>query len=223
MKLVDTIFDRVYVSEDVLKYLESQPTPIALSSLILIAGEAAKSAPEQLKITVEINVPGETDYQTEERVVAAVGNLLEVFDFELKGESKLVRGSFFETLVFFAKGFMTPERFKAVMVSLFDGFKSVLGLSPQYTQLDLKHIQAIKEMLDSIKDLDKVVIRIHETLIVKVGATVMVEEISGELAAEMKTNPLILRNPEAVFQFFKKREQLQEIPADPPKTPDDDE
>ncbi len=210
------------IDAEQLSLLKKTFPPDTISTLQVYEWETPTTQDRET-IIAEINIPGETNSQTEERIMAAVGNLLEAYGFEPEGESQLERGSFFETIVFSIIEKLTPQQVKAVLTSLFDGLKNVLMGTTPHTQQDLKQIQAIKEVWDVIKDLDEAVIRIQNLLIVKYGGGLMVETIPVDLAAEMKKNPLILQNPKAVWAFLEKQEQLQKVPADPPQHPDDED
>jgi len=183
----------------------------------------AKLPGANLPIEVQINIPGDTDFDTEGRIRDAIGNFMEAFDFELKGKTEPRYGSFFQRLIFWAKDKINEDELEKKYKEMEEVLKVAKTYKPSAEILE-KQAAAAGQLLARIKDIPNAVLRLDRVLIIKITRqgqpSLMIETLSHEIARQMDENPGSLRTPGHALQFLEEHKQLQKIPAYPRKEKD---
>jgi uncharacterized protein YjbI with pentapeptide repeats len=130
-------------------------------------GSYSVETTEQREIEVEIALPQENiSYLDLEQLQMAIDNLMEVCEFELKGELDPIRGSWWQTLIFWSKNKTT----QTAVNRLFQTLKEVLvarSIGIPSAEETTKLTEAVDRVLKSLEPFDRGIIRLGKLLIIK--------------------------------------------------------
>ena len=165
------------------------------------------------QVEVQITIPGDTDSHAEEQITNAIGNFMEAFDFELKGETEPVYGSFFQRLFFWAKNKITENELEKKVKEMEAALKVANPYKPSAENLE-KQAMAAGQLLACIKDIGDAVLLVGRVLIIKTTQqgqpSLSVITLSHENARKMDEHPEFLVNPQRALQLL---EELMKVPT----------
>lgn len=152
----------------------------------------------------------------------AIDQFMEALEFEETGELESARGSWFQRLMFWSKEKLEPDELEGVYQEGREALrKRVLDLPG--AEATEKLANAASNLIAALEKQPSGVLRIGELIVVKVPrngeSTIIVETISAEIARKFAANPMLLRDPEQVFNYFQNPEMLAELPSSPKRLP----
>jgi hypothetical protein len=153
----------------------------------------------------------------------AIDNLMEICDFELKGELDPVRGSWWQKLIFWSKDKTTQTAVNRMLQTLKEVFvaRSIGVPSAEET---MKLTEAVDKVIKSLEPFEAGVIRLGKLLVVKGtlrGKSVLrVETISLSLAQKLADNPQLINMPQQLLLLIEEPETANQTP--PIFTPSDE-
>jgi Pentapeptide repeats (8 copies) len=165
---------------------------------------------ERHEIEVEIALPQENiNYTDLERLQMAIDELMEVCEFELKGELDPVRGSWWQKLIFWSKDKTTQTAVNRILQTVKEVFvaRSIGIPSAEET---IKLTEAVDKVIKSLEPFEGGVIRLGKLLVVKGtlrGKSVLrVETISLSLAQRLADNPQLINMPQQLLLLIEEPE-----------------
>jgi RNA polymerase sigma factor (sigma-70 family) len=170
------------------------------------------------EIEVEVVLPQENiNYIDLEQLQMAIDNLMEVCEFELKGEVNPIRGSWWKTLIFWSKDKTTQTVVNRLLQTLKEVFvaRSIGIPSAEETK---KLAEAIDQVLKNLEKFDSGIIRLGKLLIIKgtLGSkpVLRVETISPSLAQKLAENPQLIKMPEPLLHLIEEQKLENQVASD---------
>ncbi len=194
-----------------------------LSEAILSDNVETTERSERYEIEVEIALPQEDiNYIDLEQLQMAVDHLMEVCEFELKGELDPIRGSWWQKLIFWSKDKTTPTVVNRIFLTL----KEVLvarSIGIPSAEEATKLAEAVDKMIKSLEPFENGVIRLGKLLVINGtlrGKSVLrVETISRSLEQKLADNPQLILRPQQLLLLIEESENASQ--AAPTFTPSD--
>jgi uncharacterized protein YjbI with pentapeptide repeats len=191
-----------------------------------IAGFHRVETPERYEIEVEIALPQEDiNYPDLERLQMAIDHLMEVCEFELKGELDPVRGSWWQKLIFWSKDKTTSTAVNRILQTLKEVFVA-RSIGIPSAEEAAKLAEAVDKVIKSLEPFENGVIRLGKLLVIKGnlrGKSVLrVETISLALAQKLADNPQLINRPEQLLLLIEEPDTASQgvptvTPSDKPQ------
>jgi uncharacterized protein YjbI with pentapeptide repeats len=181
---------------------------------------------ERYEIEVEIALPQENiNYTDLERLQMAIDNLMEVCEFELKGELDPIRGSWWQKLIFWSKDKTTPTAVNRIFQTLKEVFVA-RSIGIPSAEEATKLAEAVDKVIKTLEPFENGVVRFGKLLVIKGtlrGKSVLrVETISLALAQKLADNPQLINRPEQLLLLIEEPEMASQAaptfaPSDKPQ------
>jgi uncharacterized protein YjbI with pentapeptide repeats len=172
---------------------------------------------ERPAIEVEIAIPQEKINDTDlKELRMAIDNLMEVCGFELAREFDPIRGSWWQTLIFWSRNQTT----QTVVNRTFQTLKEVFvarSIGIPSAEETIKLTEAVDRVVKMLEPFESAAIRLGKLLVIKgnLGGkpALRVETISLSLAQKLAENPQLINMPESLLRLIEEEKIVNQAPS----------
>jgi hypothetical protein len=147
----------------------------------------------------------------------AIDNLMEVCGFELDREFDPIRGSWWQTLIFWSRNQTT----QTVVNRTFQTLKEVFvarSIGIPSAEETVKLTEAVDRVVKMLEPFESAAIRLGKLLVIKgnLGGkpALHVETISLSLAQKLAENPQLINMPESLLRLIEEEKIVNQAPSD---------